>query len=304
MPVRTVGAEEQRWLWPSLAAVGVLWLVLLFLTPFYAILSVAMGRLDPIFHLAVPVWNPIAWNPDVFGEIFGEIFGGQLGTIFLRTLIFVAIASFLCVVIGYPVAYYVSRRAGRWKVPLLILILAPFWINYIMRMFAWQSLLDTDGYVNDILMTFQLIDQPVNWLAGRPDTVILGLVYGYIPFFILPLYAALDRIDPNVIEAARDLGAGPLRAWRRVTLPLSKNGILAGLVIIMLPMFGDYYTPSLMGFNRAPIRMIGNEIQNRLQSGFLEPEGAALTMVLMVFVALLMLYYLLSVLRAQREAAT
>jgi ABC-type spermidine/putrescine transport system permease subunit I len=267
------------------------------------ILSVAMGRLDPIIHFAVPVWNPVAWNPDVFGEIIGEIFGGQLGTIFLRTIIFVAIASFLCLVIGYPVAYYVSRRAGRWKVPLLILILAPFWINYIMRMFAWQSLLDTGGYVNDILMTFQLIDQPVNWLAGRPGTVILGLVYGYIPFFILPLYAALDRIDPNVIEAARDLGAGPIRAWRRVTLPLSKNGILAGLVIIMLPMFGDYYTPSLMGFNRPPIRMIGNEIQSRLLHGISESEGAALTMVLMVFVAMLMLYYLLSVFRAQREAA-
>jgi ABC-type spermidine/putrescine transport system permease subunit I len=303
MTARTAGAEEQRWLWPSLASVGVLWLVLLFLTPFYVILSVAMGRLDPIIHFAVPVWNPIAWNPDVFGEIFGEIFGGQLGTIFLRTIVFVAIASFLCLIIGYPVAYYVSRRAGRWKVLLLILILAPFWINYIMRMFAWQSLLDTDGYVNDLLMTFQLIDQPVNWLAGRPDTVILGLVYGYIPFFILPLYAALDRIDPNVIEAARDLGAGPLRAWRRVTLPLSKNGILAGLVIIMLPMFGDYYTPSLMGLNRAPVRMIGNEIQTRLLHGISEPEGAALTMVLMVFVATLMLYYLLSVLRAQREAA-
>jgi ABC-type spermidine/putrescine transport system permease subunit I len=303
MTARAAGAEEQRWLWPSLAAVGVLWLVLLFLTPFYAILSVAMGRLDPIFHFAVPVWNPIAWNPDVFGEIFADIFGGQLGTIFFRTIIFVAIASLLCLAIGYPVAYYVSRRAGRWKVPLLVLILAPFWINYIMRMFAWQSLLDTDGYVNDILMALQVIDQPINWLAGRPATVILGLVYGYIPFFILPLYAALDRIDPNVIEAARDLGAGPLRAWRRVTLPLSKNGILAGLVIIMLPMFGDYYTPSLMGFTRPQIRMFGNEIQSRLQHGISEPEAAALTMVLMVFVATLMLYYLLSVLRAQREAA-
>jgi spermidine/putrescine transport system permease protein len=302
MTDRKAGTEEQRWLWPTLAIPGVLWLVLLFVTPFYAILSVAMGRLDPIFHFADPVWNPIAWNPDVFPEIFGEIFGGQLGTIFLRTLVFVAIASFLCLVIGYPVAYYVSRRAGRWKVLLLVLILAPFWINYIMRMFAWQSLLDTSGYVNDILLWIGLIQEPVNWLSGRPDTIILGLVYGYIPFFILPLYAALDRIDPNLIEAARDLGAGSFRAWWRVTLPLSKQGILAGLVIIMLPMFGDYYTPQLMGFSRPPIRMIGNEIQSRLLHGISEPEGAALTMILMVFVALLMLYYLVSVLRAQRAA--
>jgi ABC-type spermidine/putrescine transport system permease subunit I len=271
-------------------------------TPFFAILSVAMGRLDPIFHFAVPVWNPIQWNPDVFGRVLGEVIGGQLGQIFLRTIMFVVIASALCLVVGYPVAYYVSRRAGRWKVLLLVLILAPFWINYIMRMFAWQSLLENDGYVNDILMSLGILDEPRNWLAGHPETVILGLVYGYIPYFILPLFAALDRIDKSVLEAARDLGASPFWTFVKVTLPLSKQGVLAGLVIIMLPMFGDYYTPQFMGFSRAGIRMIGNEIYTRLQHGISEPEGATLTMILMGFVALLMLYYLISVFRAQRES--
>jgi spermidine/putrescine transport system permease protein len=263
---------------------------------------VAMGGQDPIFHLAVPVWNPIQWNPNVFGVVFGEIFGGQVGVIFLRTIVFVMIASLLCLLIGYPVAYYVSRRAGRRRALLLILILAPFWINYIMRMFAWQSLLENDGYVNDLLMFLGLLDEPRNWLAGLPETVILGLVYGYVPYFILPLFAALDRIDSSVLEAARDLGASPFWTFVKVTLPLSKQGVLAGLVIIMLPMFGDYYTPQFMGFSRAGIRMIGNEISTRLQHGISEPEGAALTIVLMGFVALLMLYYLISVSRAQREA--
>jgi spermidine/putrescine transport system permease protein len=196
----------------------------------------------------------------------------------------------------------VARRAGRWKILLLVLILAPFWINYIMRMFAWQNLLEVDGYVNDILMGVGILDEPRNWLAGHPETVILGLVYGYIPYFILPLFAALDRIDASLLEAARDLGASPFWTFVRVTLPLSKQGILAGLVIIMLPMFGDYYTPDLMGFSRAPIRMIGNEIYTRLHHGISEPEGAALTMLLMVFVGILMVYYLVSVSRAQREA--
>jgi putrescine transport system permease protein len=279
------------------------WLLLLFLTPFFAILSVAMGRLDPIFHFAVPVWNPIEWNPDIFGVVFGEIFQGRLGVILLRTIVFVALASLMCLIIGYPVAYYVCRRAGKWKVLLLILILAPFWINYIMRMFAWQSLLETDGVVNDILMGVGILGEPRNWLAGHPETLILGLVYGYIPYFILPLFAALDRIDQSLLEAARDLGASPFWTFVKVTLPLSKQGILAGLVIIMLPMFGDYYTPEFMGSSRPQIRMIGNEIYTRLQHGLSEPEGAALTMILMAFVAILMLYYLFSVFRAQREAA-
>jgi putrescine transport system permease protein len=148
-----------------------------------------------------------------------------------------------------------------------------------------------------------LLDEPRNWLAGRPETLILGLVYGYIPYFILPLFAALDRIDKSVLEAARDLGASPFWTFVRVTLPLSKQGILAGLVIIMLPMFGDYYTPQFMGGGRPGIRMIGNEIYTRLQYGIGEPEGAALTIILMAFVALLMAYYLVSVFRAQREAA-
>jgi ABC-type spermidine/putrescine transport system permease subunit I len=264
-----------------------------------------MGRLDPIFVTAQPVWNPLRWDPSVFGEIVGELFGGQLGIVFLRTIGFVAVAGAVCLLIGYPVAYYVSRRAGRWKILLLVLLLAPFWINYLMRMLAWQNLLDVEGYVNDGLLLLGLIDQPVNWLAGRSDTVILGLVYGYIPFFILPLYAALDRIDPSVIEAARDLGASPFRAFLRVTLPLSRQGILAGLVLIALPMFGDYYTPALMALgNRPGTRMIGQQIQLFLESGVGEREGAALTIVLMLFVSVLMAYYLVTVARASRAART
>ncbi|HYZ10751.1 MAG TPA: ABC transporter permease, partial [Actinomycetota bacterium] len=282
---------------------GVLWLLLLFLTPFYAILAVAMGRLDPLFNTPIPEWNPIYWNPAVFGEVFADLFGGPLTDTIVRTLAYVIVASILALLIGYPVAYYISRRAGRWKIPLLMLLVAPFWINYIMRMLAWVNLLDTDGYVNRGLMLFGVLDQPVVWLSGRHDTVILGLVYGYVPYLILPLFAALDRIDPSVIEAARDLGASPLRAFRKVTLPLSKQGILAGLVIIMLPMFGDYYTPNLLS-GRASTYMIGNQIELLVRTGVGKSKGAALTLILMTFVAVLMLYYLVNVLRAQREART
>jgi putrescine transport system permease protein len=303
--MRTADGEgvvgERRWLWPAFAVPGVVWLVLLFLTPFYAILAVAMGRLDPIFNQAEPVWNPLEWDPAAFSGVFEDVFSGQLGRIFLRTLAYVGVASFLCLLIGYPVAYYIARHARRWKSLILLLVIAPFWINYLMRMLAWVNLLETEGYVNDVLMFFQVLDQPRQWLVGHHEVVILGLVYGYIPFLILPLFAALDRIDQRVIEAARDLGASPARAFWRVTLPLSRQGILAGVVIVMLPMFGDYYTPNLLS-GSTKTRMVGNEIDQFINSGVGGATGAALTLVLMAFVALLMAYYLYSVARAQREA--
>jgi ABC-type spermidine/putrescine transport system permease subunit I len=292
---------EKGWFWPALAGPGVLWLVLLFLTPFYALFAVAMGRLDPLFNSAEPVWNPLQWNAAVFGDVLGEVFGGRYGPIFLRTIAYVALASLISLTIGYPVAYFVARHAGRWRTLLLVLIVAPFWINYLMRMMAWINLLAPEGQVNSLLMTVGILDEPRQWLVGESSTVILGLVYGYVPFLILPLFAALDRMDKRVVEAARDLGASPAKAFWRVTLPLSRQGVMAGIVVIMLPMFGDYYTTTLMA-NSPRTRMIGNEIADFIDSGAGGQTGAALTIVLMAFVAVLMTYYLVSVARAAREA--
>ncbi|HLF43442.1 MAG TPA: ABC transporter permease [Acidimicrobiia bacterium] len=295
----TVG--QKRWVWPGFALPGVVWLALFFLVPFYAVFAVAMGQLDPILQRATPEWNPIYWDPTVFGEVFADLFGGQLGVIALRTLGYVLIASVLCVLIGYPVAYFVSRKAGRWRWLWLLLILAPFWINYLMRMMSWVNLLSPDGQINTWLSWFN-IDNPPEWLAGQHLVVILGLVYGYIPFFILPLFAALDRIDDATLEASRDLGASNSQTFWRVTWPLSRNGVLGGLVIIMLPMFGDYYTPNLLS-GSPRTRMYGNTIDsfiNQTTSG--GAAGAALTIVLMIFVGGLMVYYLRSINRASAEA--
>jgi ABC-type spermidine/putrescine transport system permease subunit I len=211
------------------------------------------------------------------------------------------VATALSLLIGYPVAYYLARHAGRYRVLLLLLIIAPFWINYLMRMLAWVNLLTTDGYVNQMLMFVGALDAPREWLVGKHETVILGLVYGYVPFLILPLFAALDRIDQRVIEAARDLGASPAQAFLRVTLPLSSQGVLAGCVIIMLPMFGDYYTATLLS-GSPKTNMISKLIEQNINASAGGSTGAALTIVLMVFVGLLMTYYLYSVARATRVA--
>jgi spermidine/putrescine transport system permease protein len=296
----TVG--QKRWVWPAFAAPGVLWLALLFLVPFYAIFAVAMGQLDPVIQRASPEWNPLYWDPTVFAEAFESLFGGQLGVIALRTVAYVFIAALLCLVIGYPVAYFVSRKAGRWRWLWLILILAPFWINYLMRMMSWVNLLSPEGQINALLMNVFGVTDPPSWLSGYHIVVILGLVYGYLPFFILPLFASLDRIDDATLEAARDLGASGTQTFWRVTWPLSRNGVLGGLVIIMLPMFGDYYTPNLLS-GSPRTRMLGNTIDQFInQTTSQGALGAALTIILMLFVAGLMVYYLRAINRATQEA--
>jgi spermidine/putrescine transport system permease protein len=168
-------------------------------------------------------------------------------------------------------------------------------------MMSWVNLLSPDGQMNQLLGLFGMTSLP-DWLSGQHFVVVLGLVYGYIPFFILPLFAALDRIDDSTLEAARDLGASSSQTFWRVTWPLSRNGVLGGLVIIMLPMFGDYYTPTLLS-GSPRTRMIGNTIDQFInQTTSQGAVGAALTIVLMVFVAGLMAYYLITINRATREA--
>jgi spermidine/putrescine transport system permease protein len=291
-----------RWFWPASSLPGIAWLLVFFVVPFYAILAVAMGSVDPIFQTPRPEWNPLAWNTHAFSFVFDNLFSsdGSFQRVFIRTFVYVVIALLLSLVIAYPVAYYVARHGGRFKSLLLLGIIAPFFISYLMRMLAWINLLEDDGWVNEVLLRLHLVNGPVAWLDGRASSVILGLVYGYVPFMILPLYAFLDRIDPRLLEAARDLGASPFQAFRLVTLPLSTPAILAGSVIIALPMFGDYYTPDLLS-GSPNTTMIGNQITLYIQGGQQIPVGAALVCVLMGMLLVLMMYYLFATARAVRR---
>jgi putrescine transport system permease protein len=288
-------------MWAAFALPGVAWLCLFFLLPLYVILGIAFGSVDPIFQSPRPEWSPLAWNTSSFEFVLDGLFGGGgFQRVFLRTLVYVTVATALSLAIAYPVAYYVARYGGRWKGLLLAGLVAPFFISYLMRMLAWINLLQDDGWVNDLLMWVGIMDAPRNWLDGRASSVILGLVYGYVPFMILPLYAFLDRIDRALLEAARDLGASPWQAFRLVTLPLSKAAILASIAIIALPMFGDYYTTDML--SQSPqTSMIGNQINLYIRGGQQIPVGAALVVVLMLFLAVFIVYYLVATTRAQRR---
>jgi ABC-type spermidine/putrescine transport system permease subunit I len=290
-----------KWLWPVFAIPGVFWLLLLFLVPFYAVIGVAFGGVDPIFQSPVPAWNPLQWNFDsALNTLQGFLPGREYWQVFLRTAEYVAISLVSCLLIGYPVAYYISRHAKRTKGVLLVLLILPFWVSYLMRMLAWVNLFSPDGYVDKFLIWSGLSPHPPDWLNGNPVSVILGLIYGYIPYLILPLLAALDRIDKSLLEAARDLGASPSRAFFHVTLPLSKTGILGASVIIALPMFGDYYTPNIIS-GSPRTSMLGNQIDIFFHGGPQPSVGAALTLFLSLFLGVLMIYYMVTIAKAQKE---
>jgi len=290
-------------LWAGFALPGTIWLVVLFLVPAYAILAVAFGGIDPILRTANPAWNPADWDFATMREVVDRVFTGDLAHVFVRTGLFALAALIGCFVIGYPVAYYVARHAGRSRGLLLVLLVLPFWISYLMRMLAWVNLLQTDGMVNRVLDVLHLGSGSRNWLDGDWPTVVMGLIYGYIPFFILPLYAALERLDGRLLEASRDLGASSIWTFLRVTLPLSVPGLLAASVIIVLPMCGDYYTNTYLTGGSPRTEMVGNQIEFYLRGSSQPQTGASLVVVLMVFLMVAMAYYLVTIARSQREGA-
>jgi ABC-type spermidine/putrescine transport system permease subunit I len=284
-------------LWTGLALPGTTWLITLFAIPFYAVACVAFGKIDPIFRDAAPQWNPLLWNLDQAQNILVSLTSGPLRGVFIRTVVYVISAMVLSFAIGFPIAYFLARHAGKRKLLLLSLIIVPFWVNYLMRMLAWVNLLSPSGLFSRFMSMFGI---NYNWLDGSPTTVILGLVYGYIPFLILPLYATLERLDWRLIEAARDLGASSSEAFRLVTLPMSKAGLAAAGVLIALPMFGDYYTNDLL--SRSPsTEMLGNQIDFYLNNSTQPQNGALLVLVMSLFLAIFMSLYLRSTNRFAKE---
>jgi ABC-type spermidine/putrescine transport system permease subunit I len=298
------GAWFPRWFWPSFAAPATLVLVVFFVLAFYATLAVAFGGIDPILQTPAPAWNPLTWRFDEFSYTISNLThsDGIFYAAFFRTLGYVAIATVGCAVIGYPFAYFLARHAGRWRGLFLALFLAPFWISYMLRMTAWIGLLEEEGLVNRTLERIGAIDAPIGFLNGHAGTLIFGLIYGYVPFMILPLFAVLDRIPASNLEAARDLGASPTQTFLRVTLPASRQGLIAGAILCALPMFGDYFTQQLLADSNGT-RMLGNFIVESLRVPIFVSRGASLILLLVVLLTVPIVYYLRSSARAARERA-
>lgn len=209
--------------------------------------------------------------------------------IFWRSLWLAVVTTALCLAMGFPLAYVIARAPKRWQGLLLFLVIIPFWTNFLVRTYAWMFILRTEGLLNQALLSAGFIHEPLNILF-TDWAVLIGLVYGYLPFMVLPLYAALERLDRSLVEAAWDLYAKPVQVFTKVVLPLSRPGVIAGCVLVFIPSLGAYVTPDLLGGART--MMIGNLIQHQYLVVRDWPFGSALSFVLMAGVLAAVLYYL------------
>ena len=229
------------------------------------------------------------WTVESYSRIFDPLYF----TIIWRSVWISAVATMLCLILGFPLALYIAR-AGRRKTVLLNLVMLPFWTSFLIRTYAWMFLLRDTGLINSVLLQLHIIRQPLPLLFNT-GAVILGLVYGYLPFMVLPLYATLEKLDPMLLDAAADLGATPAVSLANVVIPLSKSGVIAGCLLVFIPCLGAYLTPDLLGGGKS--EMIGNLIQNQFTTARDWPFGSAISLVLMAIVMALLFAFV----RRERE---
>jgi spermidine/putrescine transport system permease protein len=277
-------------LWRLLLLPGALWLVLLFIVPFAVVIAVSLGTTD---ILGKPVFG---WFPGNYRDVFDPLFI----PVMLRSAGFAIATTLLCLLIGYPVAYMIARYGGRYRNLLVVLIIVPWFADYLVRIYAWFVILGDQGIVNGLLHFVGMPGNPPVIFLNTPLSVIGGLVYDYLPYMILPIYAALERMDPSVIEAGKDLYGSPFRTFWHVTWPYTITGVIAGSVLVGLPAVGDFATAQILGGPNT--YMIGNLINDSFNNANW-PFGAALTVVLMALLSLVMIFYLRSASRQERAVA-
>ncbi|MGC2662281.1 MAG: ABC transporter permease [Bryobacteraceae bacterium] len=220
------------------------------------------------------------WTLDSYRRAFDGLYIGILW----RSVWLATVSTAICLVLGFPLALFIAR-AGRRKTLLLNLVMLPFWTSFLIRTYAWMFLLRDTGLVNSALQSIHVIREPLPLLFNT-GAVILGLVYGYLPFMVLPLYASLEKLDPVLLDAAGDLGATPWSALWRVIVPLTREGMAAGCLLVIIPCLGAYLTPDLMGGGKTV--MVGTLVQNQFTAARDWPFGAAVSLLVMALVLVVM----------------
>ncbi|HEX4389745.1 MAG TPA: ABC transporter permease subunit [Steroidobacteraceae bacterium] len=279
------------------AGIPTVWLLLLFLVPFLIVFRISFSEV----RLAIPPYTPlITWHHgspslQVHWSAYSFLFTDSLYvSSYLYSLKVAAVSTLCCLLIGYPMAYAIARASASWRSVLLMLIVLPFWTSFLLRVYAWIGLLNNNGVINNALLALGLIHRPLA-LMQTDFAVYIGIVYSYLPFMILPLYANLEKHDPSLLEAAADLGARPFWGFLRITLPLSYPGILAGSLLVFIPAVGEYVIPTLLG--RTDQLMIGRVLSDE----FFENRDWPVASAVAILILLLLLVPILLFQRVQRR---
>lgn len=275
----------------KLIAVGVLWFWLIA----FALLPNLLVVIASVLERGSDEFVAFAFTLDSYRRLLDPLYLGVL----LDSLWLAGVTTVLCLLLGYPFAYLLTRMSARWRPALLLLVIIPFWTSSLVRTYAMVIILQTNGWLNQILLGLGLITEPLELLYTEP-AVIAGMLYTLLPFMILPLYAVLEKLDHRLIEAARDLGAGRVTIFRRIILPLTLPGVIAGCMLTFLPGLGMFYVADLLGGART--LLVGNLIRDQFLSARDWPFGAAASTLLTGLMLLLLWAYYLSSRRASRGA--
>jgi len=293
--------QERHWLTRLAILAPYAWLVAFFLAPFLIVAKISLSQTAIAQPPYLPVFDPAAGWEGLKGflaalslDSYVSIFGDSLYLwSYLKSLAVATLSTLILLVLGYPVAYALARAPRRWQGVLVLLVVLPFWTSFLIRIYAWVNILQHDGLLNQALIALRILDAPVSWLA-TDSAVYIGIVYSYFPFMVLPLYAALEKMDETLLEAASDLGCPPWRAFLTVTVPLSLPGILAGSLLCFIPIMGEFVIPDLLGSSSTA--MIGQMLWLEFFGNRDWPVASALAVVLLVILLTPILIY------RQREA--
>jgi spermidine/putrescine transport system permease protein len=263
---------------------GALWLALFFIVPSF--LVVVYSFLERQMGGGV-VWS---FSLEAYIKLFSPTSDALLNDfviIFLRSLWWALLTTIVCLLVGYPLAFFIVTQPPSHRVTYLFLVMIPFWTNFLVRTYAWKFILNNNGLLNTML---QALDLPRVAVINTPTAVLIGLVYGSLPFMVLPLYAAIEKLDFNLVEAAQDLGAGYFRVFTKVIFPLTLPGIAAGCVLVFIPVSGQYIVPTILGGGK--VAMLGNLLAQQFGSAGNWPFGAAIAVVFMLLLMAGVIYYL------------
>lgn len=273
--------DKRGWSWrlAGLLSPAAFWLGVFFMLPLMLILVYSFGRSGVYGDIT------ITFDPSNYLRVFDPLYLEIIG----RSLFIAGLTTLFCFALGYPLAYFITFKGGRWKLALLLMVMIPFWTSLLVRAYAWVVILGGNGIANRSLQFLGITSEPLN-LIFTPQAVMMGMVYSYLPFMILPLYASLEKFDPRLKEAAHDLGASRWHTFWKVTFPLSLPGVIAGSILVFIPSAGEFVIPDLLGGSRTV--MTGNLIQQQFLNARDWAFGSALAVMLGVLMLGAILLYI------------